>query len=112
MKISESFPARFFKTDDVPSEVEVTITECKKEDVTGSNDPADKKPVLYFSDKKRGLVLNRTNAGILAEAFGDESDNWQGQRVTLYPTTTLYMGKNVPCVRIRVSKSSAVGVEF
>ncbi|GAG47157.1 unnamed protein product, partial [marine sediment metagenome] len=63
-------------------------------------------PVLYFEDAKKGLVLNKTNGGMIASVYGDDSDNWASGKIELYPTTTPFGGKMVECIRVR--KPSAV----
>ena len=48
----------------------------------------EKKDVLHFKGKWRPLVLNKTNANSLAEILGDDSDDWPGGNVVLYPVPT------------------------
>ena len=40
--------------------------------------------VVWFTNEKRGLVLNKTNNRILRAAFGDDVDGWTGKIVILY----------------------------
>lgn len=47
------------------------------------NDPAQKKAILLFSGKEKGLVLNTTNTENLANAYGWDSDGWIGKSVSL-----------------------------
>jgi hypothetical protein len=60
------------------------------------------KPVLYFVGKKKGLVLNKTNATKLSAAYGDETDEWAGKDVILYPDQATFQGRVVDCIRVRV----------
>ena len=53
------------------------------------------------------LCLNRTNAESLAEAFGEEMDNWIGKRIGIFATTTLFRGNRVPCLRCRPAPGPA-----
>lgn len=77
--------------------------------VTGDKGKKSKKPILFFKEtkidpetqKKKGLVLNATNGKCIAALYGNETDNWVGKRVTLYPTTTESGGETVDCIRIR-----------
>ncbi len=60
------------------------------------------KVVLTFSGAKKGLVLNVTNAHRIAINLGsDEMDDWIGKAITIYPTTTEFGGKTVPCIRVK-----------
>jgi hypothetical protein len=71
----------------------------------------EKKPVVYFREMearhRRGegenkrLVLNKTNAKVIGELYGYETDGWKGKRVTFFPTTCQAFGKEVDCVRVR-----------
>ena len=40
--------------------------------------------ILNFSDTGKQLSLNQTNAEFLLDAFGDDTEKWAGQAVTLY----------------------------
>ncbi len=59
------------------------------------------KPVLRFVGKDKSLVLNATNANRIIDAVGDdESDNWIGWSITLYPTKVDFQGKRVDAIRV------------
>jgi hypothetical protein len=59
------------------------------------------KPVLHFVGKDKTMVLNKTNALRIIEAVGDdESDNWIGWSIVLYPTKVDYAGKRVDAIRV------------
>ena len=55
-------------------------------------DDGKQKPVLYFRGKVKGFVLNATNYDAIADAYGDETDDWSGQPVELYPTKVPFKG--------------------
>ena len=57
--------------------------------------------VLYFNKTKKTLPLNRVNWDSVADILGDDTDDWIGGKIELYPTTTEMAGKTVPCVRVR-----------
>jgi len=62
-----------------------------------------KKPLCYFVEPrdKRPLALNATNCKTIAKLYGNDTDEWRGKRITLYPTTTEMAGETVECIRIR-----------
>lgn len=98
MKMGEAFPSAFLKTDDLQGrQVTVTIESYSLEDVGDD----EKKLVLHFAGKNRGLVCNKTNAASISDIYGDEMDEWLGKRITLYPTKTNYAGRMTPCIRIQ-----------
>lgn len=73
--------------------------------VTGGKPSTSKKPACYFRGSKddRPLFLNVTNCKTLAALTGStQLEDWAGQWVTLYPTTTRSAtGETVDCIRIK-----------
>lgn len=65
------------------------------------------KLVLKFKDKEKGLVLNKTNANIIASHFGPDSDGWTGKEIIVYPDKTTFGGEIVDCLRVRVEAEMA-----
>lgn len=82
------------------------MSHVEVEDV-GAAGADEHKPVLYFVGKTKGLVMNKTNASTIAEAYGDDTDQWVNQPLTIYPTTTDYAGKRVACIRVEVPRQAA-----
>ena len=103
MKVKELFPSRYLKADDLGThDLEVEIREVKVEDVNGET-----KAVLYSTGSNKGLVLNKTNADVIAYTFGEDTDLWGGRKIVLFATRTQFQGKLVPCVRVRVPRPVA-----
>ena len=100
MKFSEMFPGKFLRADDLEDgeERNAVISTIKTEEMRGGND----KPVLHLEDGA-ALPLNKTNAKVLAKAFGDDSRGWVGHEIVIYKSTTEYQGDIVPCLRIKVA---------
>lgn len=109
MNIGSAFPSKYLKASDIPESqfVTVQINHVEIENVAGSGDPEDDKPVLYFIGKQKGMVLNKTNSNAISTAYGYETDDWQGKTVQLYATETEFQGKRVPCLRVKVPKGGA-----
>lgn len=97
MKIGAAFPGQYIKASDLDGRrVQVVIDRVEVEDIGGET-----KPILHFKGKTRGLVLNKTNAFSIAGIVGtDETDEWAGHSVVLYPSKTDFQGKRVDCIRI------------
>ncbi len=103
MKISEAFPSNFLKAQDLNGHVcKAVIADIKVQDVGGQGRAEDHKPVLLLQGKTKGIVLNKTNATILSEAYGDETEQWRGKPVEITPEQTTFQGRLVPCIRLRV----------
>jgi hypothetical protein len=111
MDIDQSFPSKYLKADDLQGrEVEVTIDSVELNKM-GSADDAPEKPVVFFEGKEKGLVLNKTNSAVIKEAYGRLTEEWAGQPLILYPTTTQFKGQLKPCLRVRVPREPAEGDE-
>jgi hypothetical protein len=81
----------------------MVIDDVFKEDIGDGT-----KPVVHFRDQTKGLVLNATNFGAIANQHGDETDDWRGKAVTLYPTR---VGKRVDAIRIRTVDNRMMAAE-
>lgn len=105
MKIGSAFPSKYIKAADLQGRAVVcTIREVRQEDIGDG----EKKPVLYFEGKEKGMVLNRTNAKSIASACGsDETDDWPGCQIEIYPTETDFQGERVDCIRVRLKRPAA-----
>jgi hypothetical protein len=98
MKVSEAFPSKYLSAADLNGQnVRVTMGTVDMEKVG-----EDMKPVLYFRGKSKGLTLNKTNSKTIAEAYGDEMDDWNGQELVLFPVMTDFQGKQVEAIRVRM----------
>jgi hypothetical protein len=107
MKIMSSFPSKYIKAGDLGGkEHKLIITGVKIEDVGGQGSEEDK-PVLFFQGKAKGVVLNRTNAMALASKYGEDTETWVDKDVIVYPDQTLFQGRMVDCIRMRVPAAAA-----
>ena len=76
------------------------------------------KPVLYFAEYTKGVILNKTNADAVAAVFGDEEDDWPGHKLQLVTvpsktpagaaTTSICMKPIVEKKKAAVKKATAV----
>ena len=100
MKMSEAFPSKYLKAADLDGEKRVLqIAEVKRE-LVGQGEEQEYKPVVYFEDEDKGLILNATNGRSISGMYGDESDDWTGCFVTLYPAWVDAFGKQTEAIRI------------
>lgn len=99
-KVSENYAgANYMNANDVPSPINLKIVSVDMETMRDDTE----KLAVSFEGSEKVLLLNKTNAEELAEAFGDDSDAWIGKTVTLYTVRTLFQGKRVPAIRVRKS---------
>ncbi|MGH8646294.1 MAG: hypothetical protein ACREX4_18275 [Gammaproteobacteria bacterium] len=69
-------------------------------------DDEEEKPVVSFLSKDKSLVLNRTNATVLLERYGDDTDHWIGKSIELIVERVSFRGKLVDAIRIRVPSAA------
>jgi hypothetical protein len=108
------YPSKYLNSEDAPQPIEVTVRHVSEETVG-----EQRKPVCYFEDLSKGLVLNKTNFMMLAQiAKNDDSDNWGGVRVVLTVELVSYKGTVTrglrlhPIGRKKVSKKVDVEQEL
>lgn len=69
-------------------------------------DPEGEKPVLYFSGKDSGLVLNKTRAMACKALFGADTDSWKGQSVKLGCVPVNVNGKMLDSITLNKAESN------
>lgn len=103
--IGEYFPSKFLKADDVKVDTTVTISELKEEKVG-----EDTKPVIYFEEVDKGLVLNKTNSLKIAKILGsDKPIDWPGKKIVLCTALVTYKSEEVPAIRVKEFVPDAAG---
>lgn len=105
--INDAFPSKYLKARDLKDrEVTVKCSHVEMEKI-GS----DRKAVLYFEGKEKGLVLNKTNANKITDLAGSAlTEDWAGLEVKLYPTETSFQGEMVECIRIKGTRKPVMQI--
>jgi len=102
---AERYPSDYFKASDLPANGKtVVIAKIEMEEV---GQDRQVKTVIYFRGEDKRLVCNPTNWDLAAGFLGDNDDLWIGKSIVIYPTTTPFAGKQVPCIRIRRPRQTA-----
>jgi len=103
MNINNAFPSKYLKSGDIPDDADLvlTIREVISENV-GQGEEAEQKPIVYFQEQDKGLVLNKTNATAIANLYGPETDGWTGKRIGLFATEVDFAGKQTLALRVRL----------
>lgn len=103
MNINSAFPSKYLKADaDVDEDGSIfTIKKVTVENV-GQGAKQESKPVVYFEEIEKGLVLNKTNANFIVSILGDDdTDGWKGGKIKLVATDVEYAGDLVRGIRVR-----------
>ena len=104
VNINDEFPSNWLAASDLKGkDVIVIINKSKVEDL-GQAPNTDRKLCIWFNGKNKGMALNVINRNTIVSMYGPETDNWHGESITIYPTTTEWQGKMVPCVRVRTER--------
>lgn len=103
--IDQMFPSKYLKAGDCEeADLTLTIASVKFEEL-GQGDKAETKPVVYFDEAEKGLVLNKTNATTIAELHGRTTEQWIGKRIAIYATEVEMGGKVSMGIRLRAPKA-------
>ena len=106
MKKDQLFPSKYLKEPDLRGR-DVPVTIAFAERVTLNQKPA---LLLHFEGMTKALVVNGTIYDQIAGATGqDDTDDWKGHRITLFPSTTEFQGKSMPVVRVRAQRPPTNG---
>jgi hypothetical protein len=66
----------------------------------GQGEEARNKIVLSFDETEKQLALNSTNSKIISEEFGDDTDEWTGNKISLMVVKKNFAGKLVDGIQV------------
>ena len=102
MDINSAFPSNYVKSSDIGTNRVPLVMDRVVIETLKSERGDEKKPVLYFMDRQKGLVLNTTNANTIQAAYTNQTDAWRGKPVILYVTQVQFGGRMVDGLRIEI----------
>jgi hypothetical protein len=81
---------------------EVTIKGYELIEIELKGGDIEKKWIIYFAEKEKGMILNKTNRNVLSQAFGEEVNESIGKKIILYYRDDIeYQGKLTKGLRLR-----------
>ncbi len=105
-KISEAFPSQYLKCADLDGKPwNMKIRTVSMEDLGQGNDK-EAKAVVYFDSAQKGLVLNKTNANVIVDAYGKMTEDWEGKTIEVYPARVEFKGNLVDGIRVRIQQEA------
>ncbi len=105
MNLNDLYPSRFLKASDLNGRnMNVVIHSLDKDSLHGES-----KNVMTFKNMEKQLVLNRTNAELIGELFGPDTDRWVGKSIELHKARVSFQGKLVDAIRVRAPTGSKPG---
>lgn len=105
MKIFDAFPSKYLKAADLQGRnIEAIMQHVMLEEIKDPKDPEDAKvlPVLYFQGVPKGMVLNKTNAKVIAAGYGQETEAWRDMPIMLFSAMVDAWGETVDAIRVRL----------
>jgi len=107
VKVSEAFPSNFLKAEDLGGRAVVCSIESVDIEELGQGRDKERKLIVGFVGKTKRLVCNKTNAGTIAKLYGDDTDGWIGQKITIMPKEVEFQGNMVWAIRVSLQKPGA-----
>lgn len=104
MKVSEAFPSSFLKAEDLNGKSVTLAIAGADMETLGQGAKKDTRLVLSFRGTDKKLVVNKTNANTIAKLYGDDTDGWIGQRITIMPREVEFQGNMVWAIRVSLQK--------
>jgi len=110
MNINDILTSRFVRAYDLQGK-EPVVTIARVE-LVAMGKTRERKLVLFFVGKEKGLRLNPTMLRAIAAIAGsEETDRWTGTVVQLYTTTATFANKIFPVVRVKAPTRAPVLVK-
>ncbi len=110
MHIGQLRESSFLKKEDCGQQgILVTMDGVRQENVAKEGAPQELKWCLYLKEAEKPVVLNSTNAQLIAQiAKSEETDNWPGHKIVLYHDPSVsFAGKIVGGIRVRAPRGRA-----
>lgn len=104
MKVSEFFPYRFLRADDLKPGVNTVLIEDFGMEEVRSQNPKDRGktnevPVLWLKGFPKAFRLNKTNTKIIVRILGsDNTRDWIGKTIGIYGDSVRIDGEDQPCI--------------
>lgn len=105
MKISELYPRRYATGEDLKGKAfTLAVARVVLEEMHPQpGAPAERKPVIYFDGTSKGIILGPALARQIAGLLGDDTNDWTGKKVTIYPQSMTVAGTPRTAIRARAA---------
>jgi hypothetical protein len=100
------FPSKYLAVSDLDEPIIATI-KLVQDEMVGTGEEAEFKPVVHFHEQIKPCILNQTRADAIADIVGDpDDDTWPGHRIKLRKGWTRFQSKKVTCIVIEAPDAS------
>jgi len=110
MKINAMFPRNYITGADLNGKAYLTTIEEVREERMRTHPGAEPETryVMYLAGTGKGVILNRTIGEQISAIVGsDDTDNWKGHRIVIFPVPVDVAGQKRVAIRARAPKDSA-----
>jgi len=103
MKVHEMFPRKYLTGEDLAGkQYTMVIEDVHQEEVHVGQGKTELKWAMRFQGARKSLLLNRTLADQLTQVTGsDDSAQWPGRAVTLFPMAMRVGGVDRVAIRLK-----------
>jgi hypothetical protein len=106
MKVKDMYPSAYIKATDLVEsdqpEPVLQISDCTMEEMPAfEGEKPETRPVIGFTNSDKRMVLNQTNASMIAFLHGEETDAWQGKLIQLHTQPVAFKGVVNPAIRVK-----------
>ena len=104
--ISAIKQSNYLKKEDCGRGILVTIKSVHEENVAREGAPPENKWCVSFDEQEKAMVLNMTNAQLIAQiAKSEMTEDWYGHQVVLYHDPNIsFAGKLLGGIRVRAPR--------
>ena len=107
-KSSHFFKTKYLRSEDHQEPLELTVDHVSEETMPDGA----RKPVMYFEERQRGLVLNKANFSMMEQLTKQpDSDDWGGTRVLLDVELVSFKGEVKPGLRLHPIRKKQTAAE-
>ena len=102
MNKTQAFPSKWLTKEDCEPPFVATVLSVSREELNDGDGGKETKTTIALSDHKP-MICNGVNWDTIAEAYGDESDDWIGKMIECFHDPKVMFGnKKVGGVRVRI----------
>lgn len=106
--VNDVYPSKWLRAGDLRGRSHQLTIRDVDTGIVGQGNDAKTQLILTFDDPWKPLGLNKTNAGAIAQLYGDDTDDWIGQAVILFPTQVDFNGQRTDAIRVDVRGTQRV----
>ncbi len=109
------YGSKYMSASELDDPIQRTIGKVEITAFEKPGEPTKRKALLWFKGEDRALVLNKTNAAVLAHAYGKDFRNWVDSTVEIRSELVNFAGRSVPGIRlspVRRSRSETAAPTF